>query len=271
MDERFLAIERIIAEDPRQRGIGGLVQWGALAAAARTLADGRQVGIVSGFYLLVPQAGETDGPPGAKAIGQALQAMGVGAVYITDGPNAPLFQAMGLTVTLYAPDLGERLTVSHLVATERPGRAADGRYYSMAAQDLTEHTAPLDELFLEAPKRGIATVGIGDGGNEIGMGNVHAQVRRDVPQGERIASVVPADHLIVAGVSNFAAYGLVAALSLLAGRNLLPSDEDAGRDIEACVEAGACCGHTFRNAPLVDGTPLQATFEVLARLRALLD
>jgi hypothetical protein len=270
MNERIATIERIVAEDPRGRGIANLVQWGALEAAARLLLDARRVGILSGFFLLVPQRGETDGPPGAKAIGVALEALGAEVAYLTDAPHVPLFEAMGLTVTPYAERLLERLAPTHLLSIERPGRAADGRYYSMAGRDLTEHTAPLDDLFLEAPARGIPTVAIGDGGNEIGMGTVQALVRRDVPHGERIACVVPAQHLIVAGVSNFGGYGLVAALSLLAGRDLLPSDAQAAADIHACVAAGACCGHTFRNEPLVDGLPLEATLHLLARLRAAL-
>jgi D-glutamate cyclase-like, C-terminal len=269
-DERFGAIERILAEDPRARGIGRLVQWGALEGAARALAGARRAMVVSGFFLPVPQRGETDGPPGAKAIGEALQALGAEVAYVTDAPNAPLFEAMGLAVTPYAPDLLERLAPTHLVSTERPGRAADGRYYSMSGRDVTPYTAPIDELFLRAPARGIPTVAIGDGGNEIGMGNVQALVARDVPNGAQIASVVPADHLIVAGVSNFGAYGLVAALSLLAGRDLLPSDERAAGDVLACVAAGGCCGHTFRNEPLVDGLPLEDSLALLARLRALL-
>ncbi|HKI99872.1 MAG TPA: DUF4392 domain-containing protein [bacterium] len=270
MTNRFAEIERIIAEDPRERGIAQLVQWGALEAAARLLLGARRVGIVSGFFLPVPQRGETDGPPGAKAIGEALQALGAEIVFITDAPNAPLFEAMGLQVKPYAEGLLDALALTHLLSTERPGRAADGRYYSMSGRDVTPYTAPIDELFLQAPTRGIPTVAIGDGGNEIGMGKVHALVERDVPNGAQIASVILADHLIVAGVSNFGAYGLVAALSLLAGRDLLPSDEHAAADIHACVAAGGCCGHTFRNEPLVDGLPLEATLAMLSRLRATL-
>ncbi len=267
MNDRFAAIETLIAEDPRARGIANLVQWGALEAGARALTGARRVLVASGFYLPVPQAGETDGPPGAKAVGRALEALGVGVAYVTDEPNAPLFEAMGLPATLYRPGLLDGAGATHLLAIERPGRAADGRYYSMSGRDVTPYTAPIDALFLEAPARGLPTVAIGDGGNEIGMGNVRALVQRDVPHGATIASVVPADQLIVAGVSNFGAYGLAAALSLLAGQDLLPTPEGAAADIQACVAAGGCCGHTFRNEPLVDGTPLATSLDMLTRLR----
>jgi hypothetical protein len=270
------------------------VQWGALRAAAESLRTSATVVLVSGFYLLAPRAGETDGPPGAKALGEALRALGKRIYYVTDEPHLAFFEAMGAPAEIYVPSLRERLHPDHLVAIERPGRAEDGRYYSMSAQDVTEHTAPIDDWFLAASRNnpgnspgaeiaeeiaedfageiveGIVSVAIGDGGNEIGMGNVAARVRRDVPHGETIASIVPADHLIVAGVSNFGAYALAGALSLLAGRDLLPTRRQAGEDILACVAAGACCGHTFRNEPLVDGLPLEASLEMLDRLRALL-
>ncbi len=72
------------------------------------------------------------------------------------------------------------------------------------------------------------------------------------------------------GISNFGAYGLAAALSLVAGRVLLPSPGEAARAVRDCVAAGACCGHTFRNAPLVDGAPLSETRRLLGRLRGIL-
>jgi hypothetical protein len=263
------ALEQIAARDPGQRGIANLVQWGALAAAARALWGTRHAGIVSGFYLPIPKVGETDGPPGAKAIGRALEKLGASVVYVTDQWNAPLFVALGLDrVEVYRPGMLNELGVTHLVSIERPGRAADGRYYSMSARDISEFTAPADELFLDARARRIATVAIGDGGNEIGMGNVQERVYADVPNGKTIACVVECDHLVVAGVSNWGGYALVAALSILAGKDLLPSQAEAEDDIRAIVAAGAADGQTFRNEPTVDNQPLSANLDLLQEIRS---
>src|SRR5438132_12887934 len=65
------------------------------------------------------------------------------------------------------------------------------------------------------------TVGIGDGGNEIGMGSVRARIARLDALRARIATVVPVDHLVVAGVSNWGGSGSVAALARLPGGALL--------------------------------------------------
>ena len=266
---RIEAIERVIARDPGRRGIAGLAQPGTLERAAQSLLGARTVGILSGFYLPVPKVGETDGPPGAKALGEALTALGSTVIYLTDTLNAPLFSALGLArVETYRPGLLEALGLTQVVSIERPGRARDGRYYSMTARDISEVTAPLDEVALQALDRGLTVVAIGDGGNEIGMGNVADRVRRDIPHGETIASVVGCDHLIVAGVSNWGAYGLVGALSLLTGKSLLPTILQAEQDILAIVSAGAADGQTFRNEPTVDNLPLAANLAVLDEIRA---
>ena len=268
--DKFDAIEKAIARDLRHRGIGGLVRWGSLESAARSLSGAGKAVVLSGFYLNETRSGETDGPPGAKAVGEALEAIGVEVAHVTDGVSLALYSAMGVPVLLFVPEALNSLSPSHLLAIERAGRAGDGRYYSMSGKDITSHTAPLDDWFLAAPGLGIATIAIGDGGNEIGMGVVREQVARDVPHGGKIASTVGADHLIVSGISNYGAYGLAAALSVIAGRDLLPTDAAAGQAVEDCVAAGACCGHTHQNAPLVDGTPLETAFALLAELRQLI-
>ena len=62
------------------------------------------------------------------------------------------------------------------------------------------------------------------------MGNVRPRIARAGPLARRIASVVKVHHLVVAGTSNWGAYGIVAELSALAGRPLLHSaDEERKR------------------------------------------
>ena len=71
-------------------------------------------------------------------------------------------------------------------------------------------------FYFSAYKSGkITTVGIGDGGNEIGMGKVHQQVIEHIQNGRNIASTVATDHLVTAGVSNWGGSALVAALRVL--------------------------------------------------------
>lgn len=84
-----------------------------------------------------------------------------------------------------------------------------------------------------------------------------------------IAARAPATHLIIGGVSNWASYGLIAALSLLKGKDfqpLLPSVDDAKRQLRCIVEAGAVDGITHLCEETVDGMPFEATADILRTL-----
>jgi hypothetical protein len=99
----------------------------------------------------------------------------------------------------------------------------------------------------------VTTISIGDGGNEIGMGSVLAQLVRSGRLMARIACVVPVDHLVVAGTSNWGAYGIVAALERLHRRLLLHTGAIERQLIARCVEAGAVDGITRKREASVDG------------------
>src|SRR5262249_4022099 len=152
------------------------------------------------------------------------------------------------------------------VSIERPGRARDGDYRNARGASVRDWNAPLDALFLAAPRR-VTTVGIGDGGNEIGMGNVHARIARGGALERSIASGGGGTALVVAGTSNWGAYGVVAELSRLASRPLLHSAEEERAMVEACVAAGAVDGITRRREATVDGLPLPAHIGMLELLR----
>lgn len=278
------ALDALLAEDPGGRGIARFRPRDALGPAAQALRQAARAAIVTGFPR--GDVGETDGPPGALALGLALEAAGVPVVHVTDERDAPLLRALGAAplevACLPAGDAGnherarrllERLDATHLVSIERPGRAADGTYRNMRGLDISARTSALDELFLVAREEGPwrrRTVCVGDGGNEVGMGLVAARVAATVDHGQVIASIVPCDHLVVAGVSNWGAYGLVAALSLLAGRDLLPTPDDARAHVARIVAAGAVDGVTGRAEVTVDGLPIERTLDLLEALRRVL-
>ena len=267
-EKKIAEIERLILHDPGGRNVAALLRPGDLAGAAQSLRTAERVTIVSGFFIAAAGAGETDGPPGALALGNALARMGASVDYATDARNRTLFEALGATpLHEHRPGLLEALAPTHLVAVERSGRAADGRYYDMRGADISAFTDPLDEWFLTAATQGVTTIGIGDGGNEIGMGRVQAEVKEVVKLGGQIGSVVPTDFLVVAGVSNWGAYGLVGALSLLTGEELLPSGDEAGRHVLSVVEGGGVDGITRERAGTVDDVSLQDNLSLLERIR----
>ena len=271
-------VDQILALDPGHRDIAAFSTRGAAAAAARALRGARRVLIVTGFTV-EPNMPETDGPPGAAVLGRALRRLGARVSYVTDAPNVPLLEAVLTTldepadVMLYpaVADGARRLLASekptHLVAIERPGRNRAGDYLNMRGDSVAAWNLPVDELFLVRGTQRPVTVGIGDGGNEIGMGAARAKIARLDPLRARIASLVRVDHLVVAGVSNWGAYGVVAALGHLTGHDLLHTPEVERRLIAACVAAGACDGVTRRREPTVDSLGVDTHAGVVDLLR----
>jgi hypothetical protein len=84
------------------------------------------------------------------------------------------------------------------------------------------------------------------------MGSVRTLLARESRMVARTASVVPVDHLVVAGVSNWGAYGIVAQLGRITGESLLHTPAEELRLIDACMKAGAVDGITRRKEPTVD-------------------
>jgi hypothetical protein len=111
---------------------------------------------------------------------------------------------------------------------------------------------PAHLLFEQAT---VPTIGIGDGGNEIGMGTVGWEViHRNIPQGGRIACRVATNHTIVAGVSNWGAWALAGLWRKLAGAPPLPDSEEEFQLLELMGKEGPLVdGVTGRRLPTVDG------------------
>ena len=82
-------------------------------------------------------------------------------------------------------------------------------------------------------------------------------------------AVIAVDRLILASVSNWGGYGLVAALSKLAGRNLLPPVETDRQLITHLVDRGAVDGTSGESKYYVDNFTLDENAAVLAKLHEL--
>jgi hypothetical protein len=147
--------------------------------------------------------------------------------------------------------------------------------HNMRGLDINAYTAKTHRLFEEVARRRlpIVTVGIGDGGNEIGMGSLPWEIVKAAVKnghGGRIACRIATDHLLLAGVSNWAGYALATLTACLRGRPevVAPLGPDAVRTlIERLVEAGAVDGVTRRREATVDGLPMDEYLRVLREIR----
>ena len=235
--------------------------------------------IVTGFYILAAGAPETDGPPGAIAIGRALQTIGYDVVHVTDLYAEPLLTAIvGSEARVvdfpiadeqaskeFADRLLSEVRPSVVISIERCGMTSEGLYRNMLGRDITEHTAKVDYLFTDHA----STVGIGDGGNEIGMGNL-AEVVPTVSTLVEMPCVTRTTKLVISSVSNWGGYGLVAALSLKSGKNLLVSVDEEQELVKRAADMGAVDGMSTKSEYKVDGFTLEENSQTLVSLHELL-
>jgi hypothetical protein len=230
--------------------------------------------IVTGFYEIVPHVIETDGPPGALAVGRALEKINHKVVYVGDRHGVPFLEpeaddaeVVEFPITTpeeshaFARSLLDKYKPSVVVAIERCSVTESGRYLNMPRQDIAAYNARTDYLFEEHPD----TVGIGDGGNEIGMGKLK-DIIPTVPNLPDEPALTATTHLVITSVSNWGGYGLAASLSVVAGKDLLPTrDEEAGL-IKRMVERGAVDGMHLKPINSVDGFTLEENLDILDRL-----
>jgi hypothetical protein len=186
---------------------------------------------------------------------------------------------------------------THLIALERVGpthtaatlRLTDGdpeeyrrvvspehrsRCHTMRGRDITTLMRPAHLLFEAPVGQRPTTIGIGDGGNEIGMGKIPWHViHRNIPGGGPVACRTACDLLIVCGVSNWGAYALAAGVLHLRGTSPDPSLFDAEHEhalLHRMVEAGPLVDGVLGKAVVsVDGLPFQRHAEVLNGIAAL--
>ena len=251
--------------------IRGAVPTGYCGRAAKLILENKgRVLIGTGF----PVGGsfETDGPIGAIALYRVLEELGHEPVF---GCAPPISQVLaGDFRTLEVPILGWEATrpmvesaladirPSVVVSIERPGVAEDGRYYNMRGRDISDFLAKFDLFFelCECP-----TIGVGDGGNEIGMGNI-IKALSHLPI---TPSVTQCDELVIATVSNWGVYGIIAAMSRELHQDLFGLFEPV-EIVRYLVDRGAVDGKTGVAECSEDGFPLSVGLSIIAQLRELI-
>ncbi|MAT93013.1 MAG: hypothetical protein CME59_10475 [Halioglobus sp.] len=266
------AIEALLVQrNPRHMQVArAALQPGYYLRAARHLRDlSGTVIIATGF----PVTGtfETDGPVGAIVLYNALQTLGARPVLACgpplSGTLAQDYEVLELTAQdrEQARDEAARwlaeLSPEAIVAIERPGLAADGRYYNMRGDDISARCYCFDP-FMELAR--CPTIGIGDGGNEIGMGNIAAELAALDIQ----VSVTRCDELLVADVSNWGAYGLLALLGRWARRDLLAGISPV-EILNYLSTRGSVDGVTGRNTLTEDGMEARIGLNIIHALRTM--
>ena len=278
-----------------RRLVGGPLALAAARDALARVSDGASVTILTGFPEF-PWIGrgvaETDGPIGAAVLARALiRARRAIPILPCERHFAPVIEAairgIGLTPVPAAgvdvkslqpgdpvclveatdqPVSASRWLASRapalVIAIERPGRAATGVYHGMSGRDVSHCLNNFEDIFIAAHRAGIWTIGIGDGGNEVGMGALREIVKAQVKAGAScgcgcgggIAAESVSASVVTAVVANFGATAIAASMALLTGqRDVLASPELELRALEACAAAGGVDGQHNEAIASADG------------------
>ncbi len=227
-------LEKSLLDDPGERGIAHLSVESDFMKSVLSLSHSKSVLITTGFPANVdlPQKQETDGICGALSMCQALLALGKQVSLVSDQSTRSILErcvqkmvslgALTSNVSVLSFENAKKLMEASpkdcpvydcLVAIERAGRSADGTYRTMNKKDISVFVDPIDDLFLYATSNQlVSTIGIGDGGNELGMGKVREKVSKSINFGDIIACHTPTDYLIAAGISDWAGYAISVGL-----------------------------------------------------------
>lgn len=260
--------------------------------------------LTTGFLIPPIMKPETDGPPSALIFSKVLNTVfNAKPIIIAEKEALNLISEMSKTVDMktsaskssknnemqlmgftlddsaaqdYATKIIEEFNPSAVIAVEKVGRNHLGIYHNMRGNNVSDRTIKADFLLREASKKGILTIGVGDGGNEIGMGNIEEAVRKYVPNGNvcncpcqaGIACETKVDHLVVASISNWGLYGIVACLSALTGNiSILHSGKVERALLSAAVKNGAIDGVTRKHTPSADGLSSKIHAHIIDILR----
>lgn len=297
------SIDRLMMVEIRQRGANRGFKW-QLYETARSVSDGplvvaaaealdrppARVAIITG--AAVPEhmpAGENDGPFGTVILAKTLIAIGHSVEIWTDPECAPpiagLISYLGLPakLCLFAMnDEAQQNAIAEandvIIAIERLGGNINGNIHGINGRLRNDFRTRVDAVFHAASVLGRTTIGIGDGGNEIGFGKIrdlllaHAPKHNQpdkTPCGGGIFSAVSTDILVVATTSNIGAYGVAAALAMRRGDISLCHDADVEEQLHYVgVGLGLADGGGGGIIAACDGIPAKANAAMVELIKA---
>jgi hypothetical protein len=211
----------------------------------------RSVIIITGFVVPPWIEAETDGPVGAISLAHSLSlGFDLTPVLVTEPSSVAKLGKLGeqggfriatfekamkaprrLVVEGFtldrekakreAEEFLRKVSPSVIISVEKASPNRKGVFHSGIGVDVSSLSSKVDALIESAREIGVPTIGIGDAGNEIGMGVIEDTVREILPTGKDcgcpchggVASAVSTDSLIVTGTSNWGCSAIEAMLS----------------------------------------------------------
>lgn len=294
--------------------LGQPVVLAAASSLNNSVAPGDVVVLATGWPdrpWITPDIGELDGPPGAALLARSLhQALSIVPIFLIEAELQPAMKAAarGAGFAVLSPEqtlkaskslaplhaaaimsfptdsaeavvesqkLISRFSPTAIISIEKGSANEKGIIHNARGMDTTACMAKVDELIKSARQAKILTIGIGDGGNEIGMGLIAEAIRSHVPYGSRcacpcqggLAPSVPTDIVVPASVSNWGAYGIAACLAVLRSQpEVLHDEATEQRTLREAADAGLIDGNTGYVDPGADGLPVTVHAAIITLL-----
>jgi hypothetical protein len=270
----------------------------------------RTVIICAGFFDPPSMIDEADGPLGAALLARSLcVALDATPVLVTEvanmGRTTQLLQALGLEVLDFElarttpfkasvmplpidprraeqvmEEIFDQTDPAAVVTIEKPSPNVKGYYHTGIGLNVTDVVGKVNYLVDAARARGVVSIGIGDGGNEVGMGRILAACQEILPTGTKcgcpcgsgIAAATETDILVVGAVANWASYGVEACLAAaLQMPEAIHSLEEERRATLAASQAGLIDPTTGLANGWVDGTPPICSESMLELMRQMVE
>lgn len=278
----------------------------AARALLERVSPRKTVLICTGFLDPPSMIDESDGPLGAALLARSLcVALDATPVLITEVANMDrmrqLVQSVGLEVLDFnlarttpfkasilplpidprraeavTKQIVEKTDPVALIAIEKPAPNGKGFYHTGFGLNVTDVVGKVSYLVDAVRAHGAISIGLGDGGNEVGMGNIHSVCREVLPTGAKcgcvcgngIATVTKTDILVVGSVANWASYGIEACLAAaLDVPEAIHSLAEERRATDAASRAGFIDPTTGLANGWVDGTPPSCSESMLELMR----
>lgn len=256
--------------------------------AAKQLLDAMKVPnpvvlIGTGFLIKPALHPETDGPISSALLARAVSLLGGVPVIVSeinsmevlrnacaeaelmvvDTVEDALVYPHSVALVVMPPVAEEELTKEvtekllalkpvGMVSIEHPGKASDGKYYSLLGYELKDWPGAVDDLMDRVGEQGGCTIGIGDGGNEAGMGFCKPELDKIVPYGDVIGTAGTCKAPIIASISEYGAYALIAAMEFISGEKVLQSSDLEERVLRTAIRNGAVCGCSGKPVASID-------------------
>lgn len=192
----------------------------------------------------------------------------IGVIPFTKDSSAAKAQAESVCETIM-PDA--------MIAIEAPGANAVGKYHNAVGKDVTELEAKSDVLWNYLREKQVPSIAIGDLGNEIGMHNLSAHIKKYIPYtaknecacgcGGGILAATEADYVITATCSDWGCYGLIAALAFLKKKIDILHGESLEEEVMKEASRNGMIDMTGSLRPGIDGFDMKMNAGIVSMMR----